>query len=185
MSDTKNHSLHIGMRKIKSLLAILIGFLIWQAVRLVFPDLEVHPIFIYIYGFIEIRDTSEKTKTLGIQRIKATVIAIGVGLPMLFLRVFVLSHFVSATVVMLLDLVLLFAGTLIALQFAEKADCGNMTGMAAVYFIILLISHADDSRYLYAVLRASQTVIGVFVAWLVNVILFPYPGKKMKDKEQG
>ena len=56
---------HIGMRKVKSALALLASFLFWQVVRLIFPSLEVHPIFIYIYGMIEIRETSEKTKDYG------------------------------------------------------------------------------------------------------------------------
>ena len=60
--DEINH-LHIGMRKIKTLLTIFIGFLLWQLVRLFFPNLEVHPLFTYAYGILEIRDTSEHTKT--------------------------------------------------------------------------------------------------------------------------
>lgn len=190
MADSKDHKLeaqspmHIGMRKVKSLLAILIGFFIWQAIRLFFPDLEIHPVFIYIYGFLEIRDTSEKTKTLGLQRIKATLVAIAVGMPMLLLRVLIHSNMEYTWLVTALDLVMILLGALVSLQLGQKLGCGSMTGLASVIFIILLIYHADDDRYLYAVLRASQTAIGVFVAWLVNVLLFPYPGrKKAKDKE--
>jgi len=54
---------HIGTRKVKSILAIFVGFCLWQTLRLFLPELEVHPIFIYIYGMIEIRETSEKPKT--------------------------------------------------------------------------------------------------------------------------
>lgn len=175
--------LHIGMRKVKSLLAILIGFFIWQAIRLFFPDLEIHPIFIYIYGFLEIRDTSEKTKTLGLQRIKATLIAMAVGLPMLLLRIYIHTNVENTALVTVFDLVMILLGSLITLQLGQKFECGSMTGLASVIYIILLISHADDNRYIYAVLRAFQTVIGVFVAWLVNVLLFPYPGRNAKNEE--
>lgn len=175
--------LHIGMRKIKSLLAITIGFLIWQIIRLFFPDLEVHPLFIYLYGFLEIRDTSEKTKTLGIQRLKANGVAFVFALLLMPLRIYMYSHLDNALLLTTLDLLLILAGSLVTLQIAERLRCGAMTGLAAVYYIILLIYHADDNRYLYMVLRASQTVIGVAVAWLVNVILFPYPSRKQK-KEQ-
>ncbi len=178
------HALHIGMRKVKSLLAILIGFFIWQAIRLFFPDLEVHPVFIYIYAFLEIRDTSEKTKTLGLQRIKATLVAMAVGLPMLILRIYIHTNMEDTALVTVLDLLLILLGSLVTLQLGERTKCGSMTGLAAVIFIILLISHADDNRYLYAVLRAFQTVIGVFVAWLVNVVLLPYPGRKYKKGSQ-
>ena len=37
--------------------------------------------------------------------------------------------------------------------------------------------------YIYAILRAFQTIAGVFVAWLFNVKLFPYPGKDAAPKK--
>ena len=175
----REHSyLHIGMRKVKSLIAIIIGFCIWQAIRLLFPDLEVHPLYIYIYSFLEVRDTSEKTKTFGMQRIRATFVGIVLGLPMLFLRIWMHSVLESEGLLVVLDLMMILVGVLAALQIAQHFRCGALTGIAAVIYIILLIYHADDGRYLYALLRASQTLIGVFVAWIVNVWLFPYHGNK-------
>lgn len=68
--DTHHHMHpHVGMRKVKSILAIFCGFCLWQLIRLFVPGLEVHPIFIYIYGMMEIRETSEKTKENGKMRI--------------------------------------------------------------------------------------------------------------------
>ena len=145
--ETGSNRFHIGMRQAKSLLAILLGFFIWQGIRLFFPDLEIHPVFIYIYGFLEVRDTSEKTKTLGLQRIKATLVAIIVGLPMLLLRVRFHSSIADLNLVTVLDLVLILLGSLITLQLGQKFRCGTMTGLASVIFIILLIYHADDQRY--------------------------------------
>ncbi len=175
---SERNCLHIGMRKVKSLIAIIIGFCIWQGIRLFFPDLEVHPLYIYIYSFLEVRDTSEKTKTLGMQRIRATFVGIALGLPMLILRIWLHSRLESEGLLVVLDLAMILAGVLAALQIAPLFRCGAMTGIAAVVYIILLIYHADDGRYLYALLRASQTLIGVFVAWIVNVWLFPYHGNK-------
>ena len=177
MKMGENSYLHIGMRKVKSLIAIIIGFCIWQGIRLIFPELEVHPLYIYIYSFLEVRDTSEKTKTLGMQRIRATLIGIALGLPMLVLRIWLHNNLQSENLLVLLDLIMVLAGVLAALQIAPHFRCGAMTGIAAVVYIILLIYHADDGRYLYALLRASQTLIGVFVAWIVNVWMFPYNGK--------
>ena len=80
------HMPHVGMRKVKSILALLAAFLIWQPFRLLYPDLEVHPIFIYIYALLEIRDNSAKTVNFGKVRIKATILALALGLPALALR---------------------------------------------------------------------------------------------------
>ncbi len=182
MKNHEHHTVHIGMRAGKGLLSILIGFFIWQGLRLFFPDLEVHPVFTYMYGFLEIRETTEKTKTLGIQRIKSTVVAMAVALPMLLARVFCHGNLASLTLVTAIDLIMILLGSVITLQLAQKAKCGSMTGLSVAIFIILLIYHADDARYVYALLRASQTVIGVGVAWLLNVVLFPYPGKGKEEE---
>ena len=176
--------LHIGMRKVKSLLAILIGFVIWQMIRLFIPDLEFHPLFIYMYGFLEIQNTSEKTKIIGIQRIKATFIALLLGLPLLYVRSVIHINMQSETYQGLVDLALILVGVLLALQLGERFGCGNLTGFAAAIFVVLLVYHSDDTRYLYAVVRASQTIIGVLVAWLLNVVLLPYPGRKNEETEE-
>jgi len=187
-NDTKKKTLadrlpHIGLRKLKSLLAIFVGFWVWQLVRLAFPDLEVHPIYIYIYSMIEIRDSSEKTVNLGGRRIKATFTAMGVGLPILALAEFLrdLPVFAVEWARIGLDVGLLLFGVLLTLMIAEKVGCKTFCGLAAAIFIILLISHADGERYFYCILRAAQTLVGVFIAWLINVKLLPYPGPE-KEK---
>lgn len=169
------HLPHIGLRKLKSLLAIFIGFWLWQLVRLFLPELEVHPIYIYIYGIIEMRDSSEKTADMGKKRIKATFVALGIGLPCLALMDFAKLPFADAWLLTGIELLFLLLGVLLCLIVAEKTGCGAFCGLAAAIFVILLVSHADDHRYLYSILRAIQTILGVFLAWLINVRLFPYP----------
>ena len=83
--NRKNRHLHIGRRKLKSIFAMFLGFCFWQLLRLMVPGLEPHPLFIYIYAMMEIRESSEKTRVNGKKRILATLIAIGVGLPFLLL----------------------------------------------------------------------------------------------------
>lgn len=172
-----NHLPHVGLRKLKSLLAIFIGFWLWQAIRLIFPELEVHPIYIYIYGMIEIRDSSAKTTDFGKARIKATFTAIGTGLLFLALSEYLQSLVYAQWAVVGIELCLLLLGVLVTLIVAEKVGCKAFCGLAAAIFIIFIVSHQNDERYIYSVLRAFQTVLGVFVAWLVNVKWFPYPGK--------
>lgn len=178
MSDTGLHMPHIGMRKIKTLLSVFIGFWLWQGIRLFFPGLERHPIFIYIYGIIEIRDSSEKTKDFGKARIKATFTALCIGLPLLALSELVIGHFSAQWLRIAIELAIMLFGVLVTLVIAEKVGCKVFCGLAAAIFLIIFISHNDEDRYVYSVLRALQTILGVFVAWLVNVVLFPYPGKK-------
>lgn len=171
------HLPHIGMRKFKSILSVLIGFLIWQLIRLLFPDLEFHPIYIYIYGMLEIRDSSEKTVDFGTKRIKATFIALGFGLPILFLHNYLQSLITNDWVSLAVEISILLFGILLTLTAAELVKCKTFCGIAAIIFIILFISHSEEEPLIYSTLRAIQTILGVFIAWIVNVKLFPYPGK--------
>lgn len=167
---------HIGMRKIKSIIAIFVGFCLWQTMRLFMPELEVHPIFIYIYGMIEIRETSDKTKDYGRMRIMATFTAIAIGIPAMFLTDWA-RHMLAEEAHLWLEIGVLIIGALIVLCVAEWVKCRVYCGLAAAIFMILLITHFDSSQYLYSIMRAFQTIIGVSIAWVINVKLLPYPPK--------
>ena len=167
---------HIGMRKIKSILAIFVGFCLWQTLRLFLPELEVHPIFIYIYGMIEIRETSEKTKDYGRMRIMATFTAILIVLPVMLLTDW-LSPKVGPKWKTWMEITVLILGALLVLIVAELVKCRVYCGLAAAIFMILMISHFESSMYLYSIMRAFQTIIGVTIAWVINVKLLPYPSR--------
>lgn len=166
---------HIGMRKIKSILAIFVGFCLWQVMRLFLPGLEVHPIFIYIYGMIEIRETSEKTKDYGRMRIMATFTSILIGLPIMLLSDWISPKVEDVWHQIVLEIVILIVGALLVLCVAEAVKCRVYCGLAAAIYMILMISHFEDSMYLYSIMRAFQTIIGVSIAWIINVKLLPYP----------
>ena len=174
-SAPHQHHIHIGMRKIKSILAIFVGFCLWQLLRLLIPGLETHPIFIYIYGMIEIRETSEKTKDYGRMRIMATFTAILLGLPIMLLTDWVRPMLVTQWYRTLMEITVLILGALLVLIVAELVKCRVYCGLAAAIYMILMISHFENSMYLYSIMRAFQTIIGVIIAWVINVKLLPYP----------
>lgn len=173
----ENHFPHIGLRKIKSILAIFVGFWLWQLLRLFLPGLEMHPIFIYIYGVIEIRDSSEKTKDYGVMRIKATFTAILIGLPIMLLSDWIMPMLKTPFLRHGYEVMVLLLGTLFVLVVAEAVKCRVFCGVAAIIFVILMVNHFEGSMYLYSLMRAFQTLIAVFIAWLINVVLLPYPAK--------
>ena len=177
IQERLTHLPHIGMRKVKSVLAIFVGFWIWQLIRLFAPSLEVHPIYIYIYGLLEVRESSAKTVDFGKLRIKSTVVALLVGLPMLLVCDGLRSLTQTPWILRAIELGLVLVSVLLVLCVAELIGCKSFCGLAAAIVIILLISHSINEPLIYAVLRSGQTVIGVSVAWLINVKLFPYPGK--------
>lgn len=162
--------LHIGMRKIKSVLALLISFVFWQGLRIFFPVLETHPIFAYVYSIIEMRESAEKTKDAGKLRLLATVIGLAVGLVFVFFSVLVNTLLEKETVCAFLELLFIMAAALCALVVAEISGCKEFCGAAAIISVICMVSHDEESVFLYAVTRAVQTLIGVLSAILVNQI---------------
>ena len=163
--------LHIGMRKMKSLIALSITFVIWQLIRVFLPMLEVHPVFAYAYSVIEIRETPDKTKKFGQLRIKATFIGLIVGLVFMALSVFVASKINSEMWRILTELLFILLATLISLLIAENAECENFCALAAIIPIICMVAHNEQDIYLYAIMRGVQTLIGVFTAMFINVFI--------------
>jgi hypothetical protein len=180
----KKHLPHVGLRKWKSILAILAGFCLWQLIRIFVPGLELHPIYIYIYGMLEMRESSEKTVDMGKMRLKATFTALGLGLPILLLTAYIKSYVQPEWALITIDLTAILLGTLFVLCVAEWVGCKTLCGLSAAIFIILLVAHSDGEPITYSILRAAQTVIGIFIAWLINVKLFPYPSPRRKEKKK-
>ena len=163
--------IHIGMRKIKSLISLCVAFIIWQLIRVFLPMLEPHPVFAYIYSVIEIRDTAEKTKKFGKLRIKATFIGLFVGLVFITLSLFVTLKINGEMWRIFIELLLILLATLTSLLIAEKTRCENFCGIAAIIAIICMVSHNEEDIYLYAIMRVVQTLIGVFSAMVVNMFI--------------
>ena len=177
----KHHPIHslsrIDMRKIKSVLAILVGFFFWQILRLFLPDLEVHPIFIYIYGMIEVRETSEKTRNYGRMRVIATFIAIGIGVPVMLLTDRIKPILKESWMDTGVEICILIFGALLVRCTAERANCHAYSELAAAIYLILMVGHFQSSMYLYSIMRIFQTIVGVTIAWLINVKILPHPPK--------
>lgn len=170
--------IHIGMRKIKSLIAVSLSFVIWQIIRIFLPMLEVHPIFAYIYAIIEMRETPEKTKSFGKLRIKATFVGLVVGLIFVTASIFLSQHISADWLSIVIEFILILLAALCSLCIAELIGCKNFCGIAAIISVICMVSHSGEDRYLYAVMRVLQTLIGVFTAAAVNALI-----NKKKEKE--
>ena len=165
----------IGMRKVKSLLAIAMVFMVWQVVRVWFPQFNPHPLFGYVYAIIEMRESVEKTSRFGRLRIKATFLGLAIGLMALPLSEGYGAYAGQGVRFLLTDLAIILTGVLITLWLAELFGCKNFCGIAAVIFVICLVRdrNTDINIYLYAILRVFQTLLGVFSAWVINRFIAP------------
>ena len=110
-------------------------------------------------------------------RVMVTLIAILIGLPFMLLTDGLRPVLAGSWMKIGLEITILLIGTLLVLCAAEWAKCRAYVGLAAAIFIILMLSHFESRVYLYSIMRAFQTIIGVTVAWFINVRLLPYPPK--------
>jgi len=163
--------IHIGMRKIKSLLSVTTAFLIWQIVRVFLPLLEAHPVFAYIYAIVEMRESAEKTKNFGKLRIIATLVGLIVGLVFVAISLFLTSKVSGEMLKTTVEFLLVLVATLCSLCVAEMVNCKNFCGIAAIITVICMISHNEENIYLYAIMRVVQTLIGIISAMIINVFI--------------
>lgn len=170
--------IHIGMRKVKSLLSVSVAFVIWQIIRLFLPILEAHPVFAYIYAIVEMRESAEKTKNFGKLRIIATLTGLVVGLIFVAISLFVTSNITGEFLKTLIEFILVLVATLCSLCLAEIVHCKNFCGIAAIITVICMISHNEENVYLYAVMRVVQTLIGIGSAMLINTFVSKEKHKK-------
>lgn len=170
--------IHIGMRKVKSLLSVSVTFVIWQIIRLFLPMLEAHPVFAYIYAIVEMRESAEKTKNFGKLRIMATLTGLVVGLIFVAISLFVTSNITGEFLKTLIEFILVLVATLCSLCLAEVVHCKNFCGIAAIITVICMISHNEENVYLYAVMRVVQTLIGIGSAMLINTFVSKEKHKK-------
>ncbi|MBQ4151112.1 MAG: FUSC family protein [Clostridia bacterium] len=164
-----NLKIHIGMRKIKSVLAVLLSFLIWQLLRSFLPMLETHPIFAYVYSIIEMRESPQKTKDYGKLRVLATIIGLVVGLLFVVCSVYITLRVQNETLRAFVELVFIIIAALCSLCVAEIFKCKDFCGAAAIITVICMVSLNQDDIFLYSVMRVVQTLIGVFAAIIVNL----------------
>jgi len=160
-----------GLRKLKSIIALAICFVMWQGIRLVFPQLEVIPIYAFFYSIIEMRKTIEHSKITAVSRIKVTVIGffvafLSIGVENSLIKFEFISRYIG-----ICEFILILIGVLIAINIADAMNCGALCAFAATTFIICFL-HTEYNPYFYSFLRFVQTLLGVGVALLVNIFIF-------------
>ena len=173
----------IGARKWKSVFALCISFVIWQFCRIFLPNMEVHPLFAYIYSVMEMRDTVDKTVNFGKRRIKATFIGLIIGLIGIAASLFLTANLSDIRLTVLIEFIIIALCVLLALCVAQYTKCENFCGIATIIVIICIVEHRnDESPYIYAIMRTIQTIMGVIVAWFVNAKICPPEAEKIEEE---
>ncbi len=167
-----------GLRKTKSIIALIICFLLWQPVRLIFPELEAFPKYAFFYAIIEMRNSLETEKRTSLSRIKANLVGFFVAFAAIALRSLMLKVDFIKEYEIVFELIIILIGVFLTLNVAEAVKCTTLCAIAAITFIICFW-HTEYNPYFYAALRFVQTLMGVGIALAVNTLLF-----KPKETEE-
>ncbi len=160
-----------GLRKIKSLIALVGCFCLWQVIRIPFPELEVHPIYAYFYAILEMRNSIETQKRTSLSRIKANIVGFVVAFCAIALNQYLAQAQVYNGYGVIIQFVIIILGVLLSLNLAEALNCTTLCAIAATTFIICFLND-DTNPYFYATLRFVQTIMSVGIAYTVNALIF-------------
>ncbi len=163
-----------GARKTKSIIALVICFGFWQIVRLLFSnlDLEVTPIYACFYAVIEMRTDLETEKRTSLSRIKANLVGFMVAFAAIAARDALLSINGADKFSILIEFGLITLGVFISLNIADAINCTTLCAIATITFIVCF-RHTEHNPYFYATLRFFQTLMGLGVAYMVNLYISP------------
>lgn len=147
---------HIGMRTIKTSLAIMICL----ALGLMFGYPA--PIYACIAVVMTIRETVDESIKYSISRILATIFGGAAGL--------IVLGFHAADLNPWLEIPVIGAAVILTIHVTILVKCPDITALTVVILLIIVLNHTQD-EYAYAVMRMIETVIGIVVAVVINLLL--------------
>lgn len=156
----------IGMRNVKTAIAV---FLCLIGSRIIGYS---YPLYACTAAVLSMRDTVEDSIHYGKTRIKATIVGGIMGIVMLWVD----SELFKGS----LTEVLITLGIIATIYVCNLLGWSNSSAIACVVVLIVLIDHSAD-KYVYAVIRTTETIMGIVVAVIVNKTIRPPMSKKSKE----
>ena len=175
----KLHSAHIGMRTVKTTVAVMLCIIIFPLLTIIskrLPDnpapifrvlhfllYRESPIFACIASIIIMQPTVEKSLKLGSSRIEGTIVGGLVGLVFTFITTLLPYKGIPFALVGI--------GLILIITFFNVIGSPKSTSIALVTFLIIMINIDSKDPILYAINRIIDTSIGVFIAVFINKFL--------------
>lgn len=143
----------IGMRTIKTAIVVIISYLVSAAIN---SELS----FALIYAAVICVETSVVSSfKIGYNRVLGTVVGGVIGLIMTYLPI-------HGGISMAL-------GIIITIIFCNLLNIKKATGIAITLVIIIIIGSSESSPAIYAMQRTLDTLIGIVIATIVNMVIYP------------
>lgn len=169
MSINTKH--HIGWRNIKTSLAVLACLLIGRVMENNFP------LYACTAAVICMKDTIKNSVKHGIIRMKATIIGGIIAIAFLAINEYAPFNIPNEVIVPL--------GIMITIYFCGFLDWKEASALACVVVLVILLMHnQDQDKYLYAINRVIETLMGIIVAVVINTYIVPPEEHDDDDKKE-
>lgn len=143
----------IGMRTIKTALVVIISYIVSSLIN---EELS----FALIYAAVICVETSVVSSVkIGYNRVLGTVIGGVIGLIMNYVPLY--------------GGITMAIGIIITIMFTNLLNIKKATGIAITLVVIIIIGSTDTSPAIYAMQRTLDTIIGIVIATLVNMVIYP------------
>ena len=158
----EHYHFHVGMRIIKTALAVLVcGLIGW------IRDQDSMNFFSMIAAVICIQKSAEATIKNSFNRVIGTAIGGAFGVALLFVETHV--HMQRIIPIYLLVTSVLIIPIIVTTLAIHKP---SVTGFTCIVFLSVAIYHVGDSSpYTYAMNRLLDTVVGIIVALIINLAM--------------
>lgn len=165
MAEPENHFFGIGMRSIKTALAVFICVIIFNQIE------GITPFYAGIAAALSMRDTYENSIKYGKARMLGTLIG---GLVGIIYLMFINPEDTSAIHMYFVPVLIIIAIRIV--NIFGKNDAAS--SIACIVVMAVTMNHFKNSeKYFYAFSRIMETFVGIFVAIIINKFLFPYKKK--------
>lgn len=159
----------VGMRTIKTAVAVFVCFLIFLPFWVYVPTGEndplqhIGPFYACIAAIICMQSSVEQSVRQGISRVIGTVIGGLVGLGILLLDDLVRQPIVTG--------LLMGCGIVLTLWLCNLIKRPAACSIGCVVVCVVMLNHGGPDRYLYTLFRVVETIAGIVVAVAVNRLL--------------
>lgn len=152
----RNFKTHIGMRTIKTGLAVAICLALGQLLG--YPA----PIYACIAAVTTMRESIDASLRDSVSRILATIFGGAMGMVVLGLNVNALNPW--------LEIPAIGIAVIVTIHMTIVVKRPDTTALAVVVLLIIVLDHADD-KYIYAIRRIIETIIGIMTAVAMNAMI--------------
>ncbi len=143
----------IGMRTIKTAIVVIISYIVSSLIN---QELS----FALIYAAVICVETSVVSSVkIGYNRVLGTVVGGVIGLIMSYVPIY--GAFTMAI------------GVIITIMFTNLLNIKKATGIAITLVVIIIIGSSETSPAIYAMQRTLDTIIGIVIATIVNMVIYP------------